>query len=239
MFNNPQPKYRDYIYDKVEIMSKTRTLWMRKSFVHLISLILDQELYGNKPLIKMIFESVTQILEESPPSFQAKVLTTAIPKLLKFVVSSQSLFDKFRQSLVFVKQRSLNHIKAKQLILTNEEVIYQVEQIENITNDHNIVSRMISNVRMEEAKLQFEENNNQGQNSIYNSNNMGGKKNSIVMSSLDRTVQNASNGVISNGKKNKAFSVRSGSKHGSRQQMFMREGRDVSKDKDIVMPGIM
>ena len=57
MLHNPQPKYRDLIFDKVEVISKSKTLWMRKSFVHLITLLLDQDIYCNRPLIKLIYES--------------------------------------------------------------------------------------------------------------------------------------------------------------------------------------
>ena len=69
---------------------------------------------------------------------------------------------------------------------------------------------------------------------------MGGKKNSIVMSSIDRTVNNASNAVVSGGKKVKAISVRSASKHGSRQQiMGSKDGRDVSREQELLIPGIV
>lgn len=133
--DNPDQTIRELVQDKVFQLQKHHELKTQKVTLSLLTHILTHSKLSCRQMLNISFDWTVGVLEDSPPSFQAKLLKQLAPKLCKYIVSNQAYIDKFVSCLNYVGAKSLNTLSLRKNEFVSQEIVDLITTAKDLLHD--------------------------------------------------------------------------------------------------------
>lgn len=135
-------------------------------------------------------------LDDATASRQISILQNSVRPLVKFIAHNSSQLDRVGNILSYVKTKRQSQLQLKVQVLTNQEVITEIDEILPLLKDKQYLAECIEEVKTRDAEIVVDEKE---------------EDLSLICGHKKPPSSSLSNG---NSKIKKTFSMRSGSKQG-------------------------